>query len=142
MTRTQLNRFIKKINYGKSIQLVYYSGKGRSHWNSFVGYAEWKIGLFKKIHINKKVWAKLNNMDKKLFLAHEVGHFRTNFYNSKLLHVAEYGAQRWAIYRLRELGMIKISKNLRDEMEVLWKNNKFTRYRLAYKLAKKKNLIS
>ena len=140
MTRKQLNRFIRKVNHGENCKVVYYSGHDGGEWDKFSAYVEDNPSEL-IIHLNLSVWKDFWDSTKRQMICHEIGHYRSRLNKiSKLDSVREYGAHRWAIHRCKELGMYRVARDLKKELQ-RWKTLKFTRYRLAYHIAKEKKLI-
>ena len=140
MNPVQIRRFIDKITDGENINFYYYWSK-RHRLYKFEAFAHYngKSGIY----INRDMWDSAGVDRQRMILAHEVGHFKTDYRYSHKTWLREYGAEVWAIQRLDDLGMTRISKMLKNQMNN-WKTydwNKWRKYRMAHNLAKKRGII-
>lgn len=139
MTRKQIKRFVRKINYGTDIKIKYMTETKRDKKNPNLLCAQ--AGLFRfivnkktgeatanhikgktdvmtvaVIEINRKWMKHLWNDEFKAVLLHEVGHFHTGYeiINQKIVEksqsICEFEAQKWAIHRAKYLKMKMIHR--------------------------------
>ena len=72
MNKKQAERFVKKANGGKSISVRFVWASQLDKWQrDYLGFAHIPEGY---IVINRNMWKRTRNMDKKGTLLHELGH--------------------------------------------------------------------
>ena len=132
MTKKQIYKFIKKINYNIPIRIIYIKNVNIE----FIARAKYINQVKPYIKKNKHLIIinveLLNESDFfiKDTLLHEVGHF----YNDQTKQsMREYYAQLWSIKRSKELKMFKIMRYSINEIM----NWEFYNYPKIYKMASK-----
>lgn len=106
MTKKQISKFVKKINYGVEIPISYFIRKSDSSCLAYV------VHNYKnaRIYINKHHMEKEDSNDFKVALLHEVGHIHTFPFTEDKIIDGEIYAQIWAITRATELKMYNLTK--------------------------------
>ena len=158
----QIKRFLKKVNYGQPVTVVYLKETKKEQKNpnflcaqaAFQRYIAKKnskeIVMYYRVEINKR-WKKLiNNIDLKCVLLHEIGHFYSGFIikHNKLIEkpksLCELEAQIWGLKRAKSLKL----KHIRREMTMLFYEWSMFNYKSperiylnAYRLAVKRGIL-
>lgn len=115
MTRKQLEKFAKKVNYNTSIEINFFYHKNK------------ECGYFKDYKVYINTWGlKKEETIIKSSTMHEIGHMHTEGYCTKNNDTErEILAHSWAIERAIELNLHRIKKDLLKDV-VFWREiNKF-----------------
>ena len=124
----KISRFVKRVNYGKPIKIVYGNTKGamatiRYHsirnWDGSVRIIDACITAHPKV-CYPSGFLLFGDIIKSIMM-HEVGHLYTRWYRvgqrvvRKRYCLSEHDANRWAIKRAKQMGLKRVVIRLRED---------------------------
>ena len=119
MTKDQIRKFIKRVAPKDwKIEVSFFTDESKFAYGAIMYVNDCNEGF---LNMNTDL---SKGRDPKALLLHEVGHCCGEDNHNPSMVKREVSAQEWAIKRAGELGMSKLQKDLKWEIEVRW-GNKF-----------------